>query len=165
MQEFKILRRKQSQEGDTGSKQEPVPVRAFNLMKMEATNVLFPETASNSGNGLMSGFGCSCFRPQSGHPCYFVVWKLSSFRLRNLTAVQTFENQIVSHSGVSDCAKQAFQPMSSQTPNGRPATRLSLSLTFATTKNMINSDPKGCRNRFAILPRVFPPAGCRDSGA
>ncbi len=24
------------------SKQEPVPVRAFNLMKMEATNVLFP---------------------------------------------------------------------------------------------------------------------------
>ena len=43
MQEFKILRRKQSQEGDTGSKQEPVPVRAFNLMKMEATNVLFPD--------------------------------------------------------------------------------------------------------------------------
>ena len=42
MQEFKILRRKQSQEGDTGSKQEPVPVRAFNLMKVRATNVLFP---------------------------------------------------------------------------------------------------------------------------
>ena len=35
----------QSQEGDTGSKQEPVPVRAFNLMKMEATNVLFPADA------------------------------------------------------------------------------------------------------------------------
>ncbi len=61
-----------------------------------------PETASNSGHALISGFGCSCFRPQSGHPCCFVAWKLSSFRLRHLTAIRTFENQIVSHSGVSD---------------------------------------------------------------
>ena len=63
MQEFKVLRRKQSQEGDTGSKQEPVPVRAFNLMKMEATNVLFPVGTDRYDSCIpASGFACVCLR-------------------------------------------------------------------------------------------------------
>jgi hypothetical protein len=42
MQESQIFRRKQSQEGNAGSKQTLVPVGAFNLLILEATNVLFP---------------------------------------------------------------------------------------------------------------------------
>ena len=71
-------------------------------LKMQSEPLQTGNCLAHSGHALMSGFGCSCFRPQSGHPCCFVVWKLSSFRLRHLTAVRTFENQIVSHSGVSD---------------------------------------------------------------
>ena len=77
-------------------------------LKMQWEPLQTGNCLAHSGHALMSGFGCSCFRPQSGHPCCFVVWKLSSFRLRHLTAVRTFENQIVSHSGVSDRRSQTY---------------------------------------------------------
>ena len=51
----KIFRRKQSKEGDAGSKQTHVSVGAFNLLKLVATNVLFPSLRETANDFLLNG--------------------------------------------------------------------------------------------------------------